>query len=251
MTDRPLLVFDFDGVIVDGMAEYWWSASMAARTLLAEEEPLLPSALNVPAAFRQLRPWVHHGWEMVLLAAEMAELEPEAWIRDYNAMQRQAMQRRGWQAEQLQDALDRTRQQAVRTDRDAWLALHQPCPGMVDRLSSLASEGADWAVLTTKSQAFTAELLASMGLQPWRLDGRESGSKPEVLLALQRERPLRAFVEDRRATLETVLATPGLEHLPCLLVSWGYLRPMDRRDLPKGIHLLQPIDLAAPLADWP
>ena len=166
-------------------------------------------------------------------------------------MQRQAMRRRGWQAEQLQDALDRTRQEAVRTDRDAWLALHQPCPGMVDRLSSLASEGADWAVLTTKSQAFTAELLASMGLQPWRLDGRESGSKPEVLLALQRERPLRAFVEDRRATLETVLATPGLEHLPCLLVSWGYLRPMDRRDLPKGIHLLQPIDLAAPLADWP
>ena len=242
----PLLVFDFDGVIVDGMAEYWWSAWR--RASLFEEELLRRDrSRGVPA----IAAGVHHGWEMVLLAAELADLEPEAWIRDYDAMQRQAMQRRGWQAEQLQDALDQTRQQAVRTDRDAWLALHQPYPGMVDRLSTLASEGADWAVLTTKSEAFTAELLASMGLQPWRLDGRESGSKPEVLLALQRERPLRAFVEDRRATLETVLATPGLEHLPCLLVSWGYLRPMDRRDLPKGMHLLQPIDLAAPLADWP
>ena len=247
MTDRPLLVFDFDGVIV--MA--WPSTGGAHAWLLALLPRLSSSVATVPEAFRQLRPWVHHGWEMVLLAAELADLEPEAWIRDYDAMQRQAMQRRGWQAEQLQDALDQTRQQAVRTDRDAWLALHQPYPGMVDRLSTLASEEADWAVLTTKSEAFTAELLSSMGLQPWRLDGRESGSKPEVLLALQRERPLRAFVEDRRATLETVLATPGLEHLPCLLVSWGYLRPMDRRDLPKGMHLLQPIDLAAPLADWP
>ena len=249
MTDRPLLVFDFDGVIVDGMAEYWWSASTAAQSLLPEVEP--PDPTSVPDSFRQLRPWVHHGWEMVLLAAELTDLEPESWIRDYDAMQQKAMQRRGWKAEQLQDALDRTRQKAVRTDRDAWLALHQPYPGMAARLSALASEGADWAVLTTKSEAFTAELLASMGLQPWRLDGRESGSKPEVLLKLQRDRPLRAFLEDRRATLETVLATPGLDSLSCLLVSWGYLRPLDRSDLPAGIHLLQPADLAAPLAEWP
>jgi hypothetical protein len=39
--------------------------------------------------------------------------------------------------------------------------------------------------------------------------------------------------------------------LSCLLVSWGYLRPLDRSDLPAGIHLLQPADLAAPLAEWP
>ena len=249
MTDRPLLVFDFDGVIIDGMAEYWWSACMAAHALHPEVEP--PSSAIVPEVFRQLRPWVHHGWEMVLLAAELADLEPEAWILDYDAMQQQAMRRRGWTAEQLQDALDRTRHEAVRTDRDAWLALHRPYPGMVARLSTLASEGADWAVLTTKSEAFTAELLASMGLQPWRLDGRESGSKPEVLLQLQRERPLRAFLEDRRATLEAVLTTPGLQDLSCLLVSWGYLRPMDRCELPEGIHVLQPDDLAAPLAEWP
>ena len=70
-------------------------------------------------------------------------------------------------------------------------------------------------------------------------------------LRLQRERPLRAFLEDRRATLETVLATPGLQGLSCLLVSWGYLRPLDQRDLPAGIQLLRPADLATPLAQWP
>jgi phosphoglycolate phosphatase-like HAD superfamily hydrolase len=29
----PLLVFDFDGVLVDGMEEYWWSARRAALEL--------------------------------------------------------------------------------------------------------------------------------------------------------------------------------------------------------------------------
>ncbi|MEB3166827.1 MAG: HAD family hydrolase, partial [Cyanobacteriota bacterium] len=33
MESGPLLVFDFDGVLVDGMAEYWWSARRAALSL--------------------------------------------------------------------------------------------------------------------------------------------------------------------------------------------------------------------------
>ena len=71
------------------------------------------------------------------------------------------------------------------------------------------------------------------------------------LLRLKQERSLRAFVEDRRATLELVRKTPGLETLPCLLVTWGYLKHSDRSALPTGIHLLDPDDLSAPLARWP
>ena len=63
MTERPLVVFDFDGVIVDGMAEYWWSAATACRQLLPEDG--VPPSDEVPDRFRRLRPWVHHGWEMV------------------------------------------------------------------------------------------------------------------------------------------------------------------------------------------
>ena len=39
-----------------------------------------------------------------------------------------------------------------------------------------------------------------------RLDGHESGPKPEVLLRLAKQWHLRGFVEDRRPTLETVRA---------------------------------------------
>ena len=64
-----LLVFDFDGVIVDGMSEYWWSARRSCQTLRRGID--LPQ--ETPERFRQLRPWIHHGWEMVLIAALLSE----------------------------------------------------------------------------------------------------------------------------------------------------------------------------------
>tara|TARA_B100002051_G_scaffold271518_1_gene306407 strand:- start:665 stop:1414 length:750 start_codon:yes stop_codon:yes gene_type:complete len=249
MTDRPLIVFDFDGVIVDGMAEYWWSACQASQRLLPGANSFPIDV--VPEAFRRLRPWVHHGWEMVLLAAELPSMDVEGWLNDYECHQGLAMQRRGWHVDQLQAALDQTRRDAVQTNHATWLALHRPYPGLVERLSAFEAEDVDWAVLTTKSEAFTTELLQAMGLRPWRVYGREAGAKPDVLLQLQEERPLRAFVEDRRTTLETVRSTPGLECLSCLLVSWGYLKPSDRCDLPEGIHLMDPAKMATPLAQWP
>ena len=84
MNLRPLLVFDFDGVIVDGMAEYWWSAWHACRRLDAAPEGFTPD--QVPDAFRQLRPWVHHGWEMVLLAAELPALNLQVWLQSYGCL---------------------------------------------------------------------------------------------------------------------------------------------------------------------
>ena len=62
---------------------------------------------------------------------------------------------------------------------------------------------------------------------------------------------LKILLVNMKVTFLTVLATPGLERLPCLLVSWGYLKPDDIVDLPDGVHRLEPKDLARPLAQWP
>jgi len=249
-----LLVFDFDGVIVDGMNEYWWSARRACLQL----NPAVDLPESTPPQFRQLRPWIHHGWEMVLSAALISEqrgpleqLGVQAFVHDYTAQCTAALERFGWTPALLQQTLEVVRADAVRTDRDSWLALHQPYPGVPERLTAFSQENIAWAVLTTKARDFTAELLASMGLKPERLDGHESGSKPEVLRRLACDWTLEGFVEDRRPTLETVRTTPGLETLPCWLVSWGYLRPTDVTDLSGGIRLLRPEQFAAPLADWP
>ena len=239
------------------MEEYWWSASTAATRLSGScGDPSVP-CLSVPEQFRQLRPWIHHGWEMVLMAALLQDHQSplrregvEAFVAAYADRCRQALDAHGWSSSQLQELLERVRGEAVQGDRAQWLARHRTFAGVPERLRCLGEDGVDWAVLTTKGRAFTAELLAGFALKPALLFGHEDGTKPDVLLRLQQERPLIGFVEDRRPTLETVLATPGLEALPCYLADWGYLRLSDREALPEGVSLLTLDRLATPLADW-
>ncbi len=260
MPERPLLVFDFDGVLVDGMAEYWWSARRAALVLTAEGPG--PASLRLPEqapeGFARLRPLIHKGWEMVLMAAELGrtDFHLDAALADYDAFLSLSLARWGWTPAQLQQALEDRRQEAIAADLDAWLALHRFYPGVEARLERLAAEGADWAVLTTKGGAFAARLLAAAGLTPLALFGHEQGSKPTVLGRLAAERDPRQrplwFVEDRRPTLELVRRTPGLEAVRCYLASWGYLGPGDGEGLaPLGIRWLEPAGFEAPLAHWP
>ena len=249
MSLQPLLVFDFDGVLVDGMREYWWSARRAALFLAPSCQ--LPEL--APDAFAALRPLIHKGWEMVLVALELSrsDLDVAHYLSDYDGHTQAARERWGFSPDQLQSALEDLRSDAIQADPAAWRALHSPYPGIPERLRALEAEGSPWLVLTTKGGAFARELLSGYGLQPLAVYGHEQGSKPEVLLRLkEQERPL-WFVEDRRITLETVRLTPGLDAVRCFLVSWGYLGPQDRQELPNGIQLLEPTQFQQPLADWP
>ncbi|WP_320676074.1 HAD family hydrolase [Prochlorococcus sp. MIT 1300] len=252
----PLLVFDFDGVIVDGMLEYWWSARKACIDLLGAEVKQA-SATSVPKSFRQLRPWVNHGWEMVLIATEI--LRPESslarkgikdFANNYKLRCKQALEAQGWTANQLQAALENVRQQALTEDKAHWLDLHKPFPIVVKHLQSLRDEGIELVVLTTKGTDFTHQLLQSFHLKTSMLFGHEAGSKAEVLLQLSLQRSLLGFVEDRRETLEKILQTPGLTSLACYLANWGYLKPEDCQALPDGIQLLKQETLTTPLATW-
>jgi phosphoglycolate phosphatase-like HAD superfamily hydrolase len=258
--ERPLLVFDFDGVLVDGMAEYWWSARRAALAL-ADGLPAAPPLClpeQPPAGFTKLRPLIHKGWEMVLMAAELGrpDFDLTTTLADYERALSRALAHWAWSPEQLQLALEGVREEAIASDLHAWLGLHRFYPGVQERLGRLADEGADWAVLTTKGGAFAARLLAAAGLTPLALFGHEQGSKPAVLQQLVAERSPQGrelwFVEDRRPTLEQVRGTAGLEAVRCYLVSWGYLAPGDGAGLASaGIRWLEPASFAAPLAHWP
>jgi phosphoglycolate phosphatase-like HAD superfamily hydrolase len=269
----PLLVFDFDGVLIDGMEEYWWAARRAALDL----DPTLQLGEEVPPAFRHLRPLIHKGWEMVLVAAELGGADADAGgiaetasragaaacpdapapagatsIADrYDSAVREALERRNWTPRTLQESLEAVRAAAIASDRPAWLARHHFYPGVIERLRTLRQEGADWLVLTTKGGAFAEALLHDVGLAPMAVYGHERGSKPEVLARLGEKGAALWFVEDRRPTLESVRGTPGLEAVRCFLAAWGYLAPGDGRGLPEGIAWLEAETFRSPLARWP
>ena len=254
-----LVVFDLDGVIVDGMPEYWSSARAACIALTkakygSNSLPLIP-----PKPFVQLRPWVQHGWEMVLLAAELLREDSylltcgtHAFASSYFEQRKEALNVWGWNPMQLQFELEEARRLAIRINKNHWFSLHSPYPWVLQRFERFASEGVDWAVLTTKGKDFAVELLNYFQLCPAFVCGHESGGKTDVLKEIISTSSIKGFVEDRRETLEGVLAIEQLSSLPCYLASWGYLKPQqDEVALPKGIHLLSPETMASPLATWP
>ena len=250
MSPQPLLVFDLDGVLVDGMPEYWWAARRAAQRL----QPDLTLPEEAPSAFATLRPLIHKGWEMVLLAAELGrpDFDLAGSLRAYGSRLSEALARRRWTPAELQESLEAVRRDGLERNPEAWLGLHRFYPGVRERLIRLEADGVPWLVLTTKGGAFAARLLEAAALRPEAVLGHEQGSKPEVLLELSRgERPL-WFVEDRRPTLELVRETAGLEAVRCFLALWGYLGPGDAEGLePLGITALSPETFGSPLARWP
>ena len=259
MIEKPLLVLDFDGVIVDGIKEYWASSRQTCLNIFSSQEKeriLLPN--EIPTTFKAMRPWVHHGWEMVILAAECSDKTSqlnlkgiENYSENYSEECSGALVRWGWTPSQLQKALNRTRREAISNNFNEWLNYHQPFSSVVQRLQVLESEGFEFAVLTTKSIEFTKKLLSSFNLQPKLIFGHESGSKIDVLNQLLHKRIIQGFIEDRRSTLEKVLEDPKARSVPCYLASWGYLKPQDRKNLPSDIKLINLEILREPISNWP
>ncbi len=259
MIEKPLLVLDFDGVIVDGIEEYWSSSRQTCINILSsqgKEVIYIPS--EIPSAFKAMRPWVHHGWEMVLLAAECSKKNSQLnlkgvqnFSKNYSTECSLALNQWGWTSYQLQEALNQTRREAISNDFNQWLNSHQPFVSVIRRLQRLEKEGIEFAVLTTKSIEFTKKLLNCFNLQTELVFGHEAGSKIDVLNQLSRKRILQGFIEDRRSTLEKVLEDPKLKKsFPCYLASWGYLKPLDRKNLPTGIKLINLETLKEAVSDW-
>ena len=258
MIEKPLLVLDFDGVIVDGIKEYWSSSRQTCLNILsANEKEIISFPSEIPKTFKAMRPWVHHGWEMVILAAECSNKTSQLnlkglqkFSKNYQTECSLALEKWGWTPFQLQEALNQTRREAISNNFNQWLNLHQPFSLVTQRLKKLEKEGIEFAVLTTKSIEFTKKLLDCFDLQPKLVFGHESGSKVDVLNQLLQKRIIRGFIEDRRTTLEKVLEYPKLKSIPCYLANWGYLKPQDRNNLPDGIKLLNLETLKEPLPNW-
>jgi len=256
--EKPLLVLDFDGVIVDGIKEYWSSSSQTCLNILSvKEKKNIYFPTEIPSVFKAMRPWVHHGWEMVILAAESANKTSQLnlkgiqhFSKNYSTECSLALNKWGWTPSQLQEALNQTRREAISNNFNQWLNYHQPFSSVVQRLQRLEKEDIEFAVLTTKSIEFTKKLLNCFNLEPKLLFGHESGSKIDVLKQLVHKRIIRGFIEDRRSTLEQVLEDPNLKSIPCYLASWGYLKPQDRKNLPSRIKLIDLTTQIEDLSNW-
>lgn len=256
MVTRPdAIALDFDGVLCDGLKEYFQTALNAYMQIWPEA--ILEEPAGWRTAFGQLRPVVETGWEMpvVLRALQQGYAESDL-LKNWSAIRQQIMANETWDSKRISALVDHLRDQWISTDFDSWLALHGFYPGIATQLHAWIDQQYPIFIITTKESRFVQALLQliDVTLPPAVVFGKDRQQpKSQTLRQLQAQGFQHLwFVEDRLATLHTIQQQPDLQQVRLFLADWGYNTVADRQVALNhpAIHLLSLHHLNQPLEQW-
>lgn len=261
MQPPTLLALDFDGVLCDGLVEYFKTAWQAYRQLFHHEPKAPPE--DLAERFYPLRPVIETGWEMPLLLHALQTNLPEAEIlQDWPAIAQRLLADNGLSAQAAMAAVDGTRDRWIEADPDHWLQQHRFYPGVLDRLQQAIAAGVYPVIISTKEGRFIQQLLAQQGIAiaPAQILGKEvQRPKGETLRQLLQHPPAGTaepvqiwFVEDRFKTLEKVRAQADLAAVELFLADWGYNTAAEKKAARHSdrIHLLSLSQLVQEFTAW-
>lgn len=252
-----VLALDFDGVLCDGLKEYFITAWKAYYNIWQPENPTPPPGLA--ESFYRLRPVVETGWEMpVVLRAVLQGVTETAILQDWSTIAQQIVNQEKLSPAELVAQVDGTRDQWIATDVDSWLAEHRFYPGVCDRLQSILQTEISVAIISTKEGRFIRQLLEQQGidLTDLQLFGKEvQRPKGDILLELKQVFGPDAvfwFVEDRLKTLQGIQKRLELADVELFLADWGYNTPRDREQAAHDplIHLISLEQFAQDFSAW-
>lgn len=256
-----ILALDFDGVLCDGMREYFESSRRTYTRVWPDEKA--PDETLFPV-FRRLRPVIMTGWEMPLLLRAVVQGRSEAAIlQNWDGVRDELARTGPLQGNALENALrhtlDEVRRAWIAAAPSDWLARHVPyCE--LDDVRRLVAEPERTVLVTTKEGAFARQILHHWGVRLADIQGKETGShKCDNLRALitqytavRGRRPLIWFVEDRLETLTHVTTHADLDDVSLFLAAWGYNTPDMRASLKDDsrIRLLELEQFRRGLTSW-
>ncbi|MBO8205290.1 HAD family hydrolase [Prochlorococcus marinus] len=252
MSAQKVILFDFDGVIVDGMNEYWHSSLLACEKYLKSPYISVDQKLyeRVPNTFKEIRPWVKYGWEMVLIVHEIIKTEnplknfnKDYFINKYHQNCQRILKDNFWIAEDLQKILDESRNYQIHKDFKKWVNLHNPFFEVINFIEELKKRGIKTGIITTKGKIFAEKILHQLNICPEFIFGYESGTKIKIAEELTQAYEILGFIEDRKKTLIDIKQNSKTCHIPCFLADWGYLKNSDRSNLSNDIQLLKLVEL--------
>ena len=248
MYRQKLILFDFDGVIVNGIDEYWFSSKLACKKYLITNSKNIDinKFIEVPKIFVDIRPWVKYGWEMILITHEILkkysplnDLTKNSFTEHYKENCSKLLLKYSWESNELQKHLDDARQFQIKNDLQKWISLHRPFIEVVNFIKYAKDKGYKIGVISTKGRTFTKKILSNLDIFPELIFGYESGAKVDIISNLSQSYDIKGFVEDRRKTLSNILQNNQTKFINCYLAEWGYLKSTDKIDLPEGIKLLK------------
>jgi phosphoglycolate phosphatase-like HAD superfamily hydrolase len=230
-----LLALDFDGVICDGLIEYFASTKKAYQQIWQTEE----IDDRLVSSFYRLRPVIETGWEMpILLRALVLGVSETEILTDWQAIALKILTSEKLDKLTVGQKLDGVRDNWIQQDLDSWLKLHRFYPGMIESLQQIVNSQIELYIVSTKEGRFIQQLLQQQGinLSPTQIIGKEcKRPKYETLRILRDQHQATAakiniyFVEDRLPALQQVMQQPDLEFVNLYLADWGYNLESDRR----------------------
>ena len=250
-----VLALDFDGVICNGLKEYFQISVRAYRQIWPELDPQQP--LDWESLFGRLRPVVETGWEMPLVLKAVQEGQDEASILlNWPQIRAETLARLQLTSKQLGAQVDGLRDRWIAEDLSSWLGLHEFYPGIAAQLQHWVSTELQLFIITTKESRFVDALLRQQGIElpSSAIFGKDCRQpKAETLRQLQAQGHAKIwFVEDRFETLKAMTLQPDLQTVALFLGNWGYNTQHERDEatINQSIRLLTLDQFTQPFETW-
>ena len=229
-----ILASDFDGVICNGLIEYFASTEKAYQKIWQQEK--LTNSDNFAEDFYRLRPVIETGWEMpVLLRALVLKYQPDRILNNWRDIRDKIVEQEQLDKKRCSQALDTARDNWIKNDLAGWLKLHRFYPGVLDRLKQVIDSNVQFYIVTTKEGRFVKQLLKQQGIElnETQIIGKESQRPKYETLRIIRDRapesnPNIWFIEDRLQALKQVQQQPDLQDVKLFLADWGYNTEPDK-----------------------
>ncbi len=230
MQQPTVLALDFDGVICDGLAEYFQTSWRVYQQIWGDNHP----SADLEPQFQQLRPVIETGWEMpILLRALVQGIGAELILKSWPEIAREIVQQERLDSWELAQQIDGTRDHWIQNDLQDWIRYHHLYPGVYQQLHHwLIQSNLKLQIITTKEGRFAHQILLAQGIEIPRdqITGKESGVPKSVSLRRILSPEARIwFVEDRFKTLELVQAEADLSGIKLFLAEWGYVTQRDQQ----------------------
>jgi phosphoglycolate phosphatase-like HAD superfamily hydrolase len=234
-SNPTILALDFDGVICDGLIEYFEVAWRTYRQVWSPANDTPPDDLAL--RFYRLRPVIETGWEMpVLIKALIDDIPDDQILQAWTTITPQILLKDKLQAKEIGAKLDQIRDEWIATDLLGWLSLHRFYPGVVEKIKATLASNIKLYIVTTKEGRFVQQLLQQAGvdLAPAAIFGKEEKRpKYEILRELKQQADSQSvslwFVEDRLKTLQLVQQQSDLKDVQLFLADWGYNTQSERK----------------------
>jgi phosphoglycolate phosphatase-like HAD superfamily hydrolase len=226
------LALDFDGVICDGLLEYFQTAWRAYQALWPDAPPLPPP--NLEAQFQRLRPVVETGWEMPVVLRSLLTGQSEAAILNHwPDLRSQLMVQESFNPQEIGQQVDILRDRWIETDLEGWLSLHRFYPGVTQQIDHWQQRLLPLFIITTKESRFVQALLSRSGIvfPEDAIFGKDTQQPKAATLKMLQQKGFQRiwFVEDRLETLLNIHKLPDLQTVRLFLGDWGYNTPNDRQ----------------------